>query len=186
MTSPVEADMALAPVAICLLDSRAVVVGPQGFREAIEELGLSRRRTGLRSQRGVPRTRSDLLGRSASQGAQRSPSRSLRRPRVIRLVIPRRPHAGGLLWAVRRTVDAVISSSAVRQQLSHRHPEILRDFAEQDRRNISPEMERHRRPPTVWMPELLMAAPLPRLMEPETFEDGHDLRWFKDGHVPQG
>jgi hypothetical protein len=120
------------------------------------------------------------------KGAERSWSRRLRRVQVIRLVIPRRPHAGGLLWAVRRAVDAVISSSTVLQQLSHRHPGILRDFAEQDRRNISSEMERHRRPPTVWMPELLMAAPLPRLMEPETFEDAHDLRWFKDGHVPHG
>jgi hypothetical protein len=108
---------ALHPGAVRLVGPAAVAAGPQGFGEAIEELRLSGRRTGirlgrvcalgrtgLRSRRGVPRTQNGPLGPSVSQGAERSRSRRLRRVQVIRLMILRRPHPIDLPWRFRRAV----------------------------------------------------------------------------------
>ena len=72
------------------------------------------------------------------------------------------------------------------QQLPNRQPDVLRDFSQQDWRDISPVMERYGRSPAVRMSELFVTTSLSRFAEPEAFEDGHNLCRFEDGHITHG
>src|SRR5574340_1152509 len=69
------------------------------------------------------------------------------------------------------------------QKLLHRNADILRDLPKKGGRDVVTGVERHRGAPTIWMPILLVRAPLPNLGEPESLKERHDLPRFQGGQV---
>ncbi len=66
-------------------------------------------------------------------------------------------------------------------ELLDTHADVPRDLPEQRGRDVASCVERHRRDPTVFVPELLVRSTLANFDEAEALEYGHDLAWTENG-----
>ena len=81
-------------------------------------------------------------------------------------------------WAEHPVHARVRPFSALLQEVSDGHTDVPRDFPQENGRNVATLMKGHRRSPAVVVPELLMAAFLPRLAKPKALQDGDHFRWL--------
>ena len=68
-------------------------------------------------------------------------------------------------------------------KLLNGHPNILRNLAEQERRDVPPRMNRHRRASPVRMAKLLVRTALPDFDKSETLKEANDLTRLEYGNV---
>lgn len=66
-------------------------------------------------------------------------------------------------------------------ELFGRQPDVLRDLAQQGRRDVAPGVKRNRRPATVGMAELLVGTFLPNFREAQALQKGNDLPRLEGG-----
>ena len=103
-----------------------------------------------------------------------------------RPVIQTLPSRGLLRLCWVRVIDIAFKSakcalSAVRKKLLHGQPDVPRDLAEQDWRQVAATMHRHRGCATILMAELLVRASLPGFPETESGENGDDFARLENG-----
>lgn len=73
--------------------------------------------------------------------------------------------------------------SAMLKKLADVHADVAGNFAQENRRDVPPRMERYRSRSPVRMTVLLMRALLARLRKAETLQKGGDLTRLQDGDV---
>ena len=72
------------------------------------------------------------------------------------------------------------------EEFAYREADVTDDAAEQNGRDVTPNMEGNSGCPAVCMPELLMGTLLAHLLETEVLQNGGNLPWLQNRNVSHG